>query len=477
MRRFDLIAIGTGSVMSTVVWALRRNPSLRVAVIDKDEPGGICLTRGCIPSKILLYPAELIRLAERMHEFGVKVRIESIDFAYVMRRMRALIGEEIEAIRKGLSSSENIAYYRAVASFIAPYTLQVDGETISAPTIFLGTGSRPYIPPIEGLEEAGYLTSDTVLGLERMPKSLAIIGGGYIAAEYGHFFSAMGARVTILGRNPRFLPDEEPEISEAARRELGRHMTILTAHEVVEARKSGEEKRLTAVDRKTGKTLEVSAEEVLVAAGRAPNSDLLRPERGGIEVDEEGWIKVNEYLETTQPNVWALGDATGRHMFKHKANYEAEILFYNAILGRRVKANYDAIPHAVFTYPEVASVGLREKEAVERYGEDALRIGYAAYEETAKGEAMNAKGYFVKVIVHRDTQKILGAHIIGPFASSLIQELVNAMYIPSATVRDVAAAMHIHPAMSEVVERACARLMTLHDYHHVLEHHLMMEQL
>ena len=225
MKEYDLISIGTGSAMSIVEAMIQQNPKLKVAVIDKDEPGGICLTRGCIPSKILLYPAELVRTIEKARNFGIGSEIKQIDFKKVMERMRAIIYGDINRIRQGLSNSKHVDYYPEVAEFIGPYTLKVGEETITAKVIFLCTGSKPTIPPIKGIEEAGYLTSDTILKINELPESIVIVGGGYIAAEYSHFLSSMGAQVTVIGRNPQFLPQEEPEVSGLAKRELGKHVT------------------------------------------------------------------------------------------------------------------------------------------------------------------------------------------------------------------------------------------------------------
>jgi dihydrolipoamide dehydrogenase len=448
----------------------QRDPSVRVAVVDKDEPGGICLTRGCIPSKILLYPAELMRTVQHAEAFGLDVAVNAIDFRQVMDRMRTLITRDIDQIRRGLQHAENIDYYPTTAEFVAPYTLSVGRDTIKAAKILLCTGSRPLIPPITNLESVGYLTSDTLLQIDRLPESTVIVGGGYIAAELGHFLATMGSRVTILGRNPQFLKQEEPEVSALAIRELGRHMTILTNHEVVEAAKASDgRKTLIAVNRGSGERLEVESEELLVAAGRVSNADILHPENGGIETDRRGWIQVNEYLETSQPNIWAFGDANGRYLFKHAANYESRIVYYNAVLGRRVKVDYHAIPHAVFTYPEIGSVGLREHEAVTTYGKAHLLIGFHRYRDTAKGEAMSIHDGFVKVIVEQKNLKIVGAHIIGPYASVLIQEIVNLMYTPERSATPIVFGMHIHPALNEVVERAFTSLMPVDHYHHTLD--------
>jgi len=472
MKEYDLISIGTGSAMNIVGVMIQKNPQMKVAVIDKDEPGGICLTRGCIPSKMLLYPAELVRTIGRAGELGIDVDIRKVDFRGVMERMRTLIYKDINMIRQGLSHSKNIDYYPATAEFISPYTLKVSDETITSKMIFLCTGSKPILPPIKGLDEVGYLTSDTALTMNQLPRSMAIVGGGYIAAEYGHFFSAMGSKVSIIGRNPQFLKQEEPEVSALAKKELGKHMTILTNHEVREAEKTSTgEKRLFAMSRQNGERVVITADEMLIATGRGPNTDVLHPERGGIKTDKTGWIIVDEYLETSQPNIWAFGDANGKHLFKHVANYESLVVYYNAVLNKKMKADYHAIPHAVFTYPEIGSVGLKEKEAIEKYGEDNVLIGMYRYENTAKGEAMGVKEYFVKVIVEKEPMKIVGAHIIGPYASVLIQEIINLMYTPKQSAEPIINGMHIHPALNEVVERAFRSLMTLEEYHQLIEHH------
>lgn len=471
MKEYGLIIIGTGSAMNIVDAFMQRNPQSKIAVIDKDDPGGICLTRGCIPSKILLYPAELVRTIQHAQDFGLEVDLKKIAFKTIMDKMRALISKDINMIREGLSHANNLDYYPDIAKFVAPYTLAIGEETITSKLILLCTGSRPLIPSIPGLEEVGYLTSDTLLNLTRLPKSVAIIGGGYIAAEYGHFLSAMGATVTILGRNPQFIKEEEPEVSALAKKMLQRHMMIFTSHEVQEAEKTvSGKKRLRAVHTETGETREIIADEILVAAGRVPNTDILAPEKGGIQTDAKGWITVDEYLETSKPNIWALGDANGKYLFKHVGNYESMIVYYNIILKQRVKVDYHAIPHAVFTYPEIASVGLREAEAIKKHGEDNVLIGMQRYQDTAKGEAMGATDYFVKVLLEKESMRILGAHIIGPQASVLIQEIINLMYTPEQSAEPIMSGMHIHPSLSEVVERAFNPLMSPKQYRHNLEH-------
>jgi mycothione reductase len=469
LKKYDLIVIGTGSGMNYVGSIIEKNPDFRVAVIDKDEPGGICLTRGCIPSKLLLYPAELIRTIGTAVKFGIDVTLKNIDFNYIMDKMRSNISGDIESIREGLSGDPKVDYYHDTAEFISPYTMKVGNETITSKMIFLCTGSRTIIPKVKGLEETGYLTSDTVLELSVLPPAIAIIGGGYIAAEYGHFFSSMGSKVTIIGRNNRFIPEAEPEISRLAKREMSRFMAIFTGHEVVEVQKNGDgKKKVIAISE--GKKVDFIVDEILVASGRGAVNDILHTEKSGIKTDPKGWIVVNEYLETTQPNIWAFGDADGKYLFKHVANYESKIVFNNAIMKQKIKVDYHAVPYAVFSYPEIAGVGMGEKEALEKYGAENILIGFHKYEDTAKGLAMSVEDYFVKIIFEESTERILGAYIIGPYASILIQEIVNLMYTKEQGPEPIIQGMHIHPALSEVVQKAFYSLMPPEHYHHLLGH-------
>ena len=473
MQKYDLIIIGTGSGMNLVTPYLQEHPGSKIAVIDRDPPGGICLTKGCIPTKMLVYPAEVVRQLDEIAELGIEVEIKKIDFQKIMQRMHRSVDPEIESIRKSLQAAKEIDYYPHTANFIDRYQIKVDGRKITAPMIFLCLGSRPKIPAITNLENVPFYTSDSILNLEQVPRSMAIVGGGYIGAEYAHFFSAMGTAVTVIGRNSQFLPEEEPEVSALAREKMGAHIDIKTGHEVISVSQRSEDRKELHIKSQVGAGSKLAVDAILVATGRQSNSDLLQPKHSGIEVDPGGWIVVDERLETTCPNVWAFGDANGRHLFKHAANYEARIVYYNAILKNNIKVDYHAVPHAVFTYPEIAAVGLGESGAIKMVGAENLLVGFQRYIDTAKGEAMGAEDYFVKLLVQRPSGKILGAHIIGPHAAILIQEIVALMYSGDQTVNPILYGMHIHPALSEVVERACSGLMPVAQYQEQMQKGLL----
>ncbi len=469
VKEYDLIIVGTGSGMNYIGSIMDANPEMNVAVIDKDEPGGICLTRGCIPSKILLYPAELVNDIHKAQHFGIDVQIKSIDFSKIMERMRSKISSDIQSIEDNLQANPRIDYYKATAEFIEPYTLKAGEEILKGKMIFLCTGSRPAIPSVKGLDDVGYLTSDDVLHISELPKSLTIIGGGYIAAEYGHFFSAMGSKVTIIGRNPHFLPQAEPEISVLAKRMMSERMEIITNHEVLEVKQIPEGKQVLLKHRETGEEMQIVSSDILVATGRESNSDLLKPEKAGIEIDKLGWIKVDEHLESSQKNIWVIGDATGKHLFKHVANHESTIVYYNAVLGRKATVDFHAVPGAVFSEPEIASVGMSEKEAVAQYEEDNIVIGFYRFQDTGKGLAMDLEDEFVKVILETETDKVLGAHIIGPHASILIHEIIPVMYTSDQSAAPIMYSMDIHPSLSEVIKRAFYSRMPISEYHMILK--------
>jgi mycothione reductase len=333
---------------------------------------------------------------------------------------------------------------------------KVDEQSLTAKIIFIVSGARVGVPKVKGIENVDYLTSDTVLELETPPKSLIIMGGGYIGVEYGHFFAGIGTKTTIIQRPQKILPGEEPEISDLLKLELTKRMDVFTGFEAAEVKQEGNLKTVVARNLVDNSLKEFTAEAIMVAAGRVPNSDLLKPEKTGVKLDERGYVKVNEYLETSKKNVFAFGDAIGKYMFKHVANYEASIAWHNAVHDHKVKVDYSAVPHAVFSHPQVASVGLKEADAKQQ-GHKIL-VGTAVYRDTAMGAAMGLPNGLVKVVVEDETSRILGGHIIGPEASILIQEIVNAMNTEDKSYVPIVRSMHIHPAMPEVVQQAFGNL-------------------
>ncbi len=390
-------------------------------------------------------------------KLGITAEIREIDFAAIMNRMRDSVKKSHDRIQEALEKAEDFDFYAGEAHFTADYTLEVNDTTIKGKTIFLVSGARPNIPKIKGIESIEYLTNENALQLAERPESMVIIGGGYIAAEFAHFFEAMGTKVTIIQRNTRLVPEEEPEVSELLKTALSRRMTVHTNTEVTEVRQTGRISTVVAKELKSGKEIEITARHVLIAAGRKSNADVLMVRNTGVKTNDRGYIEVDEFFETTKKGIWAFGDAIGKKMFRHAANHEAELVWHNAVHGKKSRMNYLTVPHAVFSWPEIASVGMTEEQAVKIMGKQNLLVGRAKYSEVARGDAMMETEAFSKAIVHRKTGKILGYHIIGPQASVLIQEVVNAM-AADGNLWSVARGIHIHPALSEIVLKPFGKL-------------------
>jgi mycothione reductase len=445
MKKYDVIVIGSGCGMGIVEEALAHG--MKVALIDKGPLGGTCPNLGCIPSKILIFAADRIAEIQEARKLGIEAEVKKIDFGSIMKRMKKIVSDNQKDLRQGISQQQNLDFFEGEGRFTTDYTIEVNGGKIKGDKVFIASGSRPLIPPIKGLDRVNFLTNETVLELKEVPDSLIIIGGGYVAVEYGHFFAALGTRVTILEMAERLIPAEEPEISRLLQRELSRRLDVYTNIRAGGVRVNKAGVTVIVDDLKAGGKKEFAARRVLVAVGRRSNADRLKVENTGVEVDQRGFIKVSDTLETTKEKIYAVGDANGQQMFTHVANAEAALAADNAIHGSKIKMDYSAAPHAVYSHPQIASVGLTEKIARK---EHKVRVGKARYSDVAKGEAMVEKNGFAKAVIDADSGKVLGFHIIGPYAPILIQEVVNAMASGGGNDQ-IQAGMHIHPALPELI--------------------------
>ncbi|WP_222918805.1 dihydrolipoyl dehydrogenase [Natrinema sp. SYSU A 869] len=480
MEEYDFLVIGSGSGLDVANAAANQGQS--VAVVEKGRLGGTCLNRGCIPSKKLLYHADVMETIQRADEFGIGTTVNDVRFADIVQEVTEDVHGSSDSIERGLASSDRIDLYRAEGRFVDDRMLEFsggerDGERLAADTILVAAGTRPAIPPIDGIETVDYLTSREALQLQAPPDHLVIVGGGYIAAELGQFFGTFGSDVSIVGRRPNLLPDTDEELAAAFTERYADRFDVYTGYEATAAMQSGDSITVEARpfpepddDAASGvDTVSVTGDELLVAAGRVPNTDTLNVEATGIGTDAAGFVETDEYLRTTAEGVWALGDIVGEYLLKHNANHEARAVARNLFGDNPEPVDYSAMPFAVFASPEVAGVGLTEQELRATDREYAKRT--YRYEETARGSAMHAEG-FVKPIIDLEGE-ILGCHIIGPEASDLIQEVVVAMTAGSGTVQDIRQSVHIHPALSEVVQRAFSGQFTRgggHGHGHDHEH-------
>jgi mycothione reductase len=443
MKEYDVIVIGSGCGMYIVDEAL--SLGLKVALVDKGPLGGTCPNLGCIPSKVLIYPADRIVEVQEAAKLGIKAQVNEVDFPAIMNRMRRYVREIKSHIKQGVDELSKLDYYPTEGHFTGDYTLKAGTEEIRGKKIFIASGSRTFIPPIEGLKKVPYHTNASLLALREKPESIIIIGGGYVAVEFGHFFAAMGTKVTMLEMADRLVLSEEEEIAAVLRQALAKRMAIHTGARAQSVRQQGSQIAVTAAVGDS--TKEFRARHLLMAVGRVSNADRLKVEAAGIATDRRGFISVNEYMETSRKDIYAVGDANGQQMFTHAANKEAQYAAYNGLHNGDFAIDYSAMPHAVYSHPQIASVGMTEAQA--RQSHD-IMVGRAPYTDTAKGEAMMETEGFAKVILEKETGKILGFHIVGASAPMLIQEVVNAMDSGNGS-NEILSSTHIHPALSELV--------------------------
>lgn len=446
MKEYDLIVIGSGSGLD--VASAVHSKGEKVALIDPGPLGGTCLNRGCIPSKMLIHRAELTSDIRESEKFGIETSIQDIRFKEIIEEVNENVAEDAEAIESGVKNADNYDLYRAEARFTDDKTVEVDGKELTADKILISAGSRPFVPPVNGAEEVDYMTSKDALNPDEQPDSMVIVGGGYIASELAFFYSEMGTDITIVERGDKLLKREDREISKKFT-ELAeeRYNVILQASAEKVEEIDGE--KVAHLD--NGQT--VRGEELLMATGRRPNSDNLKlDENTSVQLTDRGFVKTDQSLETTVEGVYALGDIADNFMFKHSANYEASIVYKNMI-GIDAEADFSAMPHAVFTKPQIAGVGKTEQELEEE--ELDYRKSVYSYENTGMGQALKEENGFVKILAKED--RILGAHIIGPEASTLIHEVLPIMR-SGGSVSDIKGTIHIHPALSEVVGRSFDQL-------------------
>ena len=442
-RWYDLIVVGGGTGRDIVLAG--REQGIRVALVEQGPLGGTCHNRGCMPSKMLIHSADIADAARSGERFGVHTRIERIDLSSMVRNVFAELDAETEEREEDLRSSPNVDFLQEKGRFVGQKTMEVGGERISADKIVIAGGSRPSVIPFPGLESVPYLTSDEALHLETLPRHLAIIGGGYIASELAHFFGSLGSEISLITIEDRLLEREDREIAEwFTRANSEKYNVLLSAHvEGISSIGDQIEVRLKSVERP------ILADQLLIATGRKPNTDLLNVEALGVELDR-GIIKVNEYMETNVEGIWAFGDIVGIMPLKHVAVRQAKHLIQALFFGDKRPMDYRAIPHAVFGSPQVAGVGKTEEQL--RDEGIPYRVGLHEFKNSAMGMALKESG-LVKVLASASND-ILGAHIVGPNASILIQEVVVAM-ITTGKLDAIIDSVHAHPALSQVIEQAC----------------------
>lgn len=447
IKQYDTIVIGAGG--GTKLVRPVANLGRKVAILEKESPGGTCLNRGCIPSKMLIYPANIIHLTKDLNRIQLKREGSwEVDFAKMVQRISQTVDEESQSIPAVYEKHPNIDYYPYHGRFVDNKEIEVNGERITADKIYIAVGARPRIPDIEGLEGTPYWTSREALRNLSLPKKLVVYGGGFIALELGMAYAAFGTEVCFVIRS-KLLREEDHEIRDGFRRSVSGKVGIYEGCNI---------RRVEYKDNKFSLYLSEGSHEILeadaflIATGIVPNTDDLGLEHTNVELNSEGYIQTNEYLETSEKSIFALGDVAGRYFFRHSVNYEGDYLFENQyIKASPSPIHYPPMPSAIFTYPEIGSVGLTEELC--RLGGFNFIKAVHPYSSSATGMARLPEFGFVKLLVDKNTHKLLGAHILGDEASNLIHLMILGMTV-GCKVEDYLNMIYIHPALPEIARNA-----------------------
>ncbi len=452
MKNYDVIVIGSGGGAKITSPAARLG--LKVAAIEKDRLGGTCLNRGCIPSKMLIHPADMLMEFREVAKFDIhfdpKIRI---DFARLITRISNTVDADSAGIEDGYQKNPNIDYYHGAAKFISNKVIEVNGEQLTADKIFIAVGTRPQIPSIPGLEGTPFMTSTEALRNTRLPKKLIIIGAGYIATELGHAYGAMGTEVHFLVRS-RMLRKEDLQVAEEFTKAFAHHHRLHFGAVPTKVQHANNQFTVTYQSQELGQC-QITADALLIATGIVPNTDTLALENTDVVTRDGGWIKVDNHLATTVDGVYALGDCIGKYFFRHSVNFEGEYLFRTIFSHpTHEPIKYPPIPHAIFAYPQVAGVGKTEEE-LKAEGIDYI-VGLNYYKNSAMGMALLSDHGFCKILIDRKTRKILGAHIVGDEASDMMHMLIAFMN-KDGTLDDLLNMVYIHPALPEIVRNAARK--------------------
>jgi mycothione reductase len=449
-RHFDLAIIGSGSGNSVVTPDF---DDWDVAIVEQGVFGGTCLNVGCIPTKMFVYPADIAHAASDAARLGVDAHVDSVRWADMRDRIFGRIDPISASGRVYRRRGPNTTLFEAHAEFADEHTLRLStGESITAERIVIAAGSRATVPDLVRESGVRYYTSDDVMRIDDIPPRVAILGGGYIAAEFAHIFSAFGAQVTLVLRGETLTKHLDADIAAAFTAQIRRRVDVRTGVHLSAVHADGDAVCMTPDD---GRMIE--ADLLLVATGRVSNGDRLDLAAAGVAAHDDGRVKVDANQRTSVPHIWALGDVSSDYQLKHVANHEARVVAHNlAHPDELVESDHRYVPAAVFTHPQLAAVGLTEAQAAAR-GEPYL-TSFQPYSSTAYGWAMEDTTSVCKLVADPASGRLLGAHIMGEQAATLIQPLVQAMSF-GLDARELARGQYwIHPALTEVVENALLAL-------------------
>ena len=442
--KYDAVVIGSGQGGNPLSHRLA-DKGWKVALIERMHLGGTCINTGCTPTKTMVHSAQVAHYARNAARWGVRAANVSVDLSKVIARKNSIVESFRSGQQRQVDNRPNLTLFRGHARFLDDRRLQVGDNVIEAERIFINTGTRPNIPRIEGLEQAGYLTNASIMELNELPEHLIVLGGGYIGLEFGQMFRRYGSEVTVVHTGDRLLPREDADLTTELQKALEDEGVrfLLNATTTRVERKEGRV-QLT-VQTKAGMTT-LTGSQLLVATGRVPNTDDLGLEKAGVESAKGGFVKVNSRLETNVPNIWALGDVKGGAAFTHISYNDFQIIFGNLIEGKNLSTENRPVPYCVFTDPQLGGVGMTEREA--RASGRKLKIGTYPMSYVARAIERGETAGLMKIMVDAETDRILGANILGIEAGELIQ-ILGTLMLADAPYTVLKGAVYIHPTLAE----------------------------
>jgi pyruvate/2-oxoglutarate dehydrogenase complex dihydrolipoamide dehydrogenase (E3) component len=444
MSAYDAIVIGSGQAGNPLSQKLA-DRGWSVALIERDHLGGTCINTGCTPTKTMVASAQVAHYARNAGRWGVTVGEVGVDLPGIVARKDRIVDQWRSGIERKIEERKTLRLIRGQARFVGPHEVRVGDETLRSDRIFINTGARPDVPPVEGLAQVGFLNNATIMQLQQLPEHLLVLGGGYVGLEFGQMFRRFGSRVTIVHHGDQLLPHEDADVADALKAALeaeGVRFILGATTKRVEQRDSGVALQVES----RGSTERVNGSHLLVATGRRPNTEDLGLPAAGVETDELGFVRVNNRLETSVPGVWALGDVKGGPAFTHISFNDFQIVYANLREGEALTTDHRPVPYAVFTDPQLGRVGLTEREA--RATGKRLKIGKIPMSWVARAIERDETAGLMKLVVDAATDQILGAAILGLEGGELVQILHVAMLarVPYTLLKG---AVYIHPTLAE----------------------------
>lgn len=449
MEEYNLIIIGGGA--GAFASAIKANElKTKTLMVNQGLPlGGTCVNVGCVPSKTLLWAGEVMHLAKNHNIPGIDIEVKNFDFAQVVQHELDLVTKlREEKYEKVLSQLENVTHAEGKAQFVSPNEIEVNGQKYQAKKFIIAAGSTATVPPIDGIKEVGYLTHIEALQVKQQPKELIVVGAGPVGLEFAQMYSRFGTKVTVLHRGASIFKGEEELTTRLAEVLTEEGITIKTNVQVKSARKDGVKKVLTYTIE--GREEEVSADEILLATGKTPNTQGLNLDKADVDIDDKQAIKVNPNFQTSQPHIYAVGDVTsGPLRLESTAGREGTLAAENALKDTQNSIDYNSVPWTLFTDPQLAGVGFTEEQQMEKFGTCMCKT--VSFKDVPKGLILNRTEGLIKMAIQPETKQIMGVHILAPNAGELIAEAM-VLIKNKNTIDDVINTLPMFPTLSEAIK-------------------------